>query len=131
MKRFVMKTILGIGICLSLTGCSGTNEDASEEPHFIFAEASRESTPEEIDWSVPAGARFVPVDNYTIADGSLNGINFITYVDLEDGCMYVQIEHFQAGYGLSFTKLTDKDNNACIYEDLESLREYYNYNVTE
>lgn len=57
-----------------------------------------------------------------------NGIDFITYVDLENGTMWLYTRKYYSGYGVTMTKLTDENNNACIYEHLDELRQKYKYN---
>lgn len=110
MKKFVVICLL----CLSCSLFSGCNIK-SRDPKNVE------------DWIVPDNARFVPIDIYNIDNTSFNGVDFITYVDLKNGTMWLHTSSFRNGYGTTFVKLTDENNNACIYEDLENLRDKYNY----
>lgn len=81
------------------------------------------------DWEVPDGARVVPVDEYSIGNGRINGAFFVEYVDLETGCMYLYTEHYQCGYGTTFTPLMNPDGSICVYDedDLDDLRDKFDY----
>lgn len=110
MKKFLVLAMLCVS-CFSFTACGVDIKDYKNIK----------------EWGIPAGARFVPVDRYVIDDGSIGGTKFITYVDLDNGTMWFYTEKYTAGYGTTFTKLTDENNNACIYEQLDELRSEYNY----
>lgn len=111
MKKFLVLAMLCVS-CFSFTAC-GSSIGTSHR---------------NVDtWNIPDSSRFVPVDKYSIYDGTTNGMDFVTFVDLENGTMWLYTEKFQSGYGTTFTKLTDEYNNACVYEQLNELRDKYNY----
>ncbi|MDT8718308.1 hypothetical protein IAI10_16695 [Clostridium sp. 19966] len=55
----------------------------------------------------------VSVEN--IDDGTANGENISILVDKETKIMYMQIEKYQAGYGLGLQVMVDKDGKPLIY----------------
>lgn len=114
MKKFLVACLLCIS-CTMFTGCFGVSGELDVDSNNVET------------WIVPEGSRFVPVDIYTVDNGKLNGLDFVTYVDLENGTMWLYSSAFCNGYGTTFTKLTDENDNACIYEDLDELRDKYNY----
>lgn len=120
MKR-VMIAMLLAAVVFNTTACGFEDMKATYNKEI-------HPNPEDIStWVIPDGARFVPVDFYSVRDGTVIGTTFVTYVDLENGCMYMYTGQYQSGYGTTFTKLTDEDNEACIYEDLDTLRKEYGY----
>jgi len=60
--------------------------------------------------------RFVVVDYQHISDGTRSGITIKTLVDVETRVMYVLMEKFQAGYGLSIHPILDVDGSPLIYD---------------
>lgn len=111
MKKFLVLAMLCVS-CFSFTACGSSSSVHNKDI---------------TTWGIPDGSRFVPVDKYTIEDGTTNSMDFVTFVDLENGTMWLYTEKFQSGYGTTFTKLTDENNNACIYEQLDELRSEHNY----
>lgn len=120
MRRLIM-AILIIAMAVHTTACGSKDANPSEN------EDTHPETADISTWVIPDGARFVPVDLYRIEDGTVIGMTFVTYVDLANGCMYMYTGQYQSGYGTALTKLTDENNNACIYKELDVLRKKHAY----
>lgn len=111
MRKKVLLTIASI-VTVLLSGCS--NSYTATE---IFNIDSEDVT----TWNTKS-IRFVPIDKYTLKDGSINGMDFVTFVDLENGVMYLYTEKYRSGYGTTWEPIYNKDGTLSVYENLDTLR---------
>ena len=131
MKK-LMISIFTIMMVVSCTGCSSLLI-ATTNNSYQCAE-SKPTNKTTITQQVGANSyeysgnvQFILTSYQHIEDGSYNGLDIMTYVDLNTGVMYVCTEKYAYGYGTTWEVLVNADGSPVIYEDLEALREKCNW----
>lgn len=77
-------------------------------------------------WQIPEEARIVPISQNNVYDKE-STLDFVEYVDLDTGVMYLYIEKFRTSYAIEFQVLLNADGTPCVYENLEELKQKYNW----
>ena len=137
--RKIIVTLIMITM-LFITGCNTSSSSINHETYSDYesnnntnCETSNNDFFELQDpdgWSVTieGDVRFVPITKERIH--LLNNVYMYTFVDLQTGNTYLYTrELIHQGGASTFTLLTNADGTNCVYEDLESLREFYNYQI--
>ena len=70
-------------------------------------------------WKYAQGANFVPISYENVDDGTLGGIKFKHFVDTRTGCIWVLVEKYAAGYGISFEMVKDAKGEPLVLEGWE------------
>jgi hypothetical protein len=113
-----LKNIL-ISLVLSVVFLTGCGDDYQKGKDVDQSDIS--------SYNLEGDIQFVPVSYEKIHDGTINGLEMIKYVDLSEGTVYLYTEKYSSGFGTTWTLLEDKDGNPVLYEDLENLRDKYNW----
>lgn len=115
MKKKIILGITTIALVGILNGCN-------------FAEATVESRQNDINtYSISGDVIFLPLSYENIDDGTINGIDIVQYVNIENKTVWVSYEKFKDGYGVSFVQQFDENNEPVLYDgDIEALKQKYN-----
>lgn len=133
-----MKKLLPICIIFMLCVCGCTFSEETDADGRSLNEFSEDLANDILGENIPdqesvstykysGDITFVPISYQHIDDGT-TGLDILQYVNLDTGVMYVYTEKYKRGYATTLCELRHPDGTLMVYEDLETLREKYNWN---
>ena len=104
-----------------LVGCSTAEINENEDTHPITEDVTT--------YIYSGNVWFAPINTQNVYDGTFNGVDITTYVDLNTGVMYVFTSRFHSGYDTTWEMLVNADGTPAVYENLDELRDQYDWNL--